>query len=395
MTSTPRIRTGFSSRFPNGSSDLFFGDGPAPVGSRPGINFFGAHDMAGNVREWCWNESPNGRCLRGGAWNDEPYMYARVSQADPFDRSPKNGFRCVSYPDEISALALRPFGDAPRNFYEETPVSDEAFEVFRNLFSYDKKELAPDVETIEESIDWVRQRVTFDAAYGSERIVAYVFLPKHGTPPYQTVLYFPGSPAFTNPQSDLQLDWIDFFLKSGRAVVYPVYKGTYERSDGVDLPTIRPHGTHRYLEYLTMWVKDARRTIDYLESRDDIDAEHIAYYGLSWGGIMGGIIPAVETRLTTAMILAGGIYEAGLPEANPINYVPRIKMPYLLMVGRYDTIFDHEATVKPLFEMIGTPDEHKALKVYETDHIPPKSEYIKETLAWLDRYLGPVDQDKP
>jgi len=30
--------------------------------------------------------------------------------------------------------------------------------------------------------------------------------------------------------------------------------------------------------------------------------------------------------------------------------------------------------------------------VYETDHIPPRNEFIKETLAWLDRYLGPVEK---
>ena len=105
---------------------------------------------------------------------------------------------------------------------------------------------------------------------------------------------------------------------------------------------------------------------------------------------MGSIIPAIETRLKTAVILAGGLSKSGLPEASSINYVPRITMPYLIMVGRYDTYIDHEASVKPLFELIGTPKEHKALKVYDTDHIPPKSEYVSETLAWLDRYLGPV-----
>jgi formylglycine-generating enzyme required for sulfatase activity len=84
-----------------------FGEGPEPVGSRAGINFHGVYDMAGNVREWCWNESQNGRCLRGGAWNDAPYMYARISQADPFDRSPKNGFRCVQYPDKNHLDAQR------------------------------------------------------------------------------------------------------------------------------------------------------------------------------------------------------------------------------------------------------------------------------------------------
>jgi len=53
-------------------------------------------------------------------------------------------------------------------------------------------------------------------------------------------------------------------------------------------------------------------------------------------------------------------------------------------------VFPYETSVKPMFDLLGTPDEHKVMKVYETDHIPPRNEYIKEILAWLDRYLGPV-----
>jgi serine/threonine protein kinase len=30
------------------------------------------------------------------------------------------------------------------------------------------------------------------------------------------------------------------------------------------------------------------------------------------------------------------------------------------------------------------------LKLYDTDHFIPKTELIKETLDWLDKYLGPV-----
>jgi hypothetical protein len=30
------------------------------------------------------------------------------------------------------------------------------------------------------------------------------------------------------------------------------------------------------------------------------------------------------------------------------------------------------------------------LVLYETDHFVPKSEIIKETLNWLDKYFGPV-----
>ena len=35
----------------------FGSDGPAPVGESAGITLRGVNDMAGNVKEWCWNES--------------------------------------------------------------------------------------------------------------------------------------------------------------------------------------------------------------------------------------------------------------------------------------------------------------------------------------------------
>ena len=66
--------------------------------------------MAGNVREWCWNETKIGRTIRGGAWDDASYMYSNLSQLPPFDRSPKNGFRCVKYleREKVPELAFQP-----------------------------------------------------------------------------------------------------------------------------------------------------------------------------------------------------------------------------------------------------------------------------------------------
>jgi len=380
----------------------FQGKGPVQVGSLPGITSYGAYDMAGNVREWCWNESQKGRLIRGGAWNDTTYMFDNLSQGPPFDRSSKNGFRCAFYPDPEkipeSAFKLAKFGET-RDFYKEQPVSDSIFQVYKEQFSYDKNDLNARLESREKSSeDWIQERITFDAAYGGERIIAHLFLPKNTAPPYQTVIYFPGSgAAFPKSSEDLENYFgfpvfLSFIVKNGRAALFPVYKGTFERRDDAFIPFHfgARHNSHLYTEYLIQLVKDFKICIDYLETRQDIDSNKLAYYGLSWGGELGAIIPAVEERLKAIVLLAGGFYGLGRPEADQINYVTRVKTPTLMLNGRYDTIFPYEISIKPMFDLLGTPDEHKELKLYETDHIPPRNEFIKETLAWLDRYLGPV-----
>ena len=52
----------------------FAGQGPVAVGSTGALGPFGAYDMAGNVREWCFNASGSHRWILGGAWNDHDYM---------------------------------------------------------------------------------------------------------------------------------------------------------------------------------------------------------------------------------------------------------------------------------------------------------------------------------
>ena len=108
---------------------------------------------------------------------------------------------------------------------------------------------------------------------------------------------------------------------------------------------------------------------------------------------MGGIIPAVEDRLGLCILNVGGFdpYSEFLPEVDAINYVPRIKIPVLMLNGRYDNNFPLETSVKPFFNLLGTSNEDKSLIVYETDHYVPKSEMIKEILNWLDKYFGTVN----
>jgi hypothetical protein len=59
-----------------------------------------------------------------------------------------------------------------------------------------------------------------------------------------------------------------------------------------------------------------------------------------------------------------------------------------MLNGRYDMTFQYETQVKPMFDLLGTPEEHKRSILYETDHFTPRTDATKQTLAWLDRYLG-------
>jgi cephalosporin-C deacetylase-like acetyl esterase len=140
-----------------------------------------------------------------------------------------------------------------------------------------------------------------------------------------------------------------------------------------------------------MWAKDLSRSIDYLETRDDIDTSKLAYFGASWGGAMGAIMPAVEKRIKASVLLVAGLqFQRSLPEAEAVNFLPRIKTPVLMLNGKYDFFFPYETSQLPFYTLLGTRKEDKEIFVYEGGHAVPATQAVKETLAWLDRYLGPV-----
>ncbi len=378
----------------------FGGSGPVKVGSLPNFTAYGAYDMPGNVREWCWNETPVGRVIRGGAWEDNTYEFGNQRQAPAMDRSPRNGFRLARYPraDEVREAALAPVRPAATpDIRAQRPVSDQIFKVYKEqLFAYDKTDLNATVESREKSPNgWILEKISFDAAYGGERVTAYLFLPSTSQPPFQTVIYFPGSAALRTPSSeDFETYYeypmfLSFLVKGGRAVLFPVYKGTFERRSADPGAAAPSAGTRAHVARGAQQIKDFRRCIDYLETRPEIDSRKLAYYGMSWGGGNGAIIPAVEDRLAVSVLLAGGMGSAEIrPEISSINYVTRVRIPTLMLNGKYDSYIDSE--IRPMFDLLGTPPEHKRKIEYDTDHIPPRSEYIKETTAWLDKYLGPV-----
>jgi predicted Ser/Thr protein kinase/dienelactone hydrolase len=366
----------------------FAGKGPAAPGTFQGASFFGSYDMAGNVKEWCWNASGDKRYILGGDWTDPSYMFIESDGRSPFERGATFGFRCARYTRPIPEKLRAPVTRSIRDYSVEEPVSDDQFRAYKSLYSYDRAPLEEKIEATDDSDPfWRVETITFDAAYGHERVIAYLYLPKEGNPPYQTVVHFPAAYAlFMDKIDSVGLHWIRHFVQSGRALLHPIYKGTYERRSKTPLS-----GPLAWRDQQFQWCKDLGRSIDYLETRRDIDRSKLAYQGISMGAIAALPCVAVEDRLQAAILQGGGLPPSkGAPEGDPINFAPRIRIPVLMINGKNDFDIPVERLQLPLFRLLGSAPADKRHFTVEGGHTPPRNLMVKEGLDWLDRYLGPV-----
>ena len=370
----------------------FDGKGPARVGAHQGLGPAGTYDMAGNVKEWCWNASGEKRYTLGGGWDEPVYMYQQKNAQPAFERRENLGFRCAKYETPPAAELVAPILRVWRDYARAKPVDDATFGVFRSIYAYDRTPLDPVVEQLPSaSPKWTKERVTTNAAYGGEKLVAYLLLPTNAAPPFQTVVYFPGSGAEVLPRLlEPELNFSDFVIRSGRAVLYPIYKNTYERR----LKDAPPRLSRAYRDLQIQQVQDVLRSVDYLETRSDIDRDKLAYYGFSWGAYMGLRVTALDDRFKASILMAGGLDSytpTGMPEVDELNFAPRVRTPTLMLNGRDDFRFPLELSQQPMFRFLGTRAEDKRLVLFDGGHIPGHLAPVKPVLEWLDRYLGPVN----
>ena len=382
-----------------------FGGELAAVGQYLGIGVHGLYDAAGNVREWCYNAIGNrddAYCISGGAWGEHTYMAMSRLLRSAWDRDQANGVRCMRYldRDQVPDKAFADMECKSRHLSDFQPVSDEIFQSYVDtLYDYDDTPLEAVVESELHDIPYCRsEKISFNAAYPGERVTAYLNLPIGVSPPYQTVVWFPGGGARSQPwrYQRLRKDHLACILQSGRAVVVPVYKGTFERR--LEKERYDPAGIQSRNLYVQR-SQDLRRTIDYLQTRSDIDAQRLAYAGLSWGALIGPVMMAVEERLCGGILLSRGLCPCDRhPSSDPANFAPRVTVPVLMINGREDAEFPYETDQKPFFYLLGTSLPHKKHVVYPGGHAIAweyREQYHQEIRDWLDHTLGPVPFSAP
>jgi formylglycine-generating enzyme required for sulfatase activity/dienelactone hydrolase len=376
----------------------------APVASYPGVGLYGTYDLFGNAREWLWNPGLGGGWLIGGSWEDPSYQFAYTSAETRMSRSRLNGFRTLLVSGEAREMAalwaevdLRLNRANVSNF---KPVPDAVYADYERQLAYQPGVLnASAEEVLADTEDWTKVRVTIDTGYNGERMALILFKPKRFKGPYQPVIFVSGGQIVMFPGRSEIIEpgfagyALDYVVKSGRMLVQPVLKGTFDRFQA----PYDPRDTVRDLQEWIARRQDLGRTLDYLATRQDVLADRTGYIGMSFGASAALPLLAVEHRFKAAVLVSGGMppplgpLTPRIPLMDVASHAARIRIPVLMINGRYDNTFPVKTAAEPLLRLLGTPSADKASEILEYGHGgPPRAETLRFTLGWFDKYLGEV-----
>jgi dienelactone hydrolase len=270
------------------------------------------------------------------------------------------------------------------------------------LFEYDRD--AP--LDIQEERRWQEAgAVWIDFTYASPmggRVPARLVIPQ-GKGPFPGMILQHGGPGTLEDMDGFARE----FSRSGAVTI--MITSPYRRPGGwVITPYMGntwPIFNHRDLEIKIQLIMDLRRAVDILEERPEVDSDRLAYFGVSWGGSMGGLLAGVEDRLKAYVLVVGdgGLVEhtadpgpdginihfserwaAQMWPTEPLHFVGRAAPAALLFQnGLYDTfVLPHDA-----LRFYAAASEPKMMLWYEADHNLPWS-FVQDAAEWLQPYLG-------
>jgi pimeloyl-ACP methyl ester carboxylesterase len=360
---------------------------------------WGTLDTAGNLREWVWNWAGDRALALGGAWSDYAATYQAAFTADPMDRSPQQGMRLMQLLDQASMrdellapIELTYDADAaPRH-----PVDDAGYAAMRFRFSAPtRRPESVKTEELDRTDLWIAEELELGFA-PQEGFSLVLVRPLHHNRPLQPIIFAPPGDAFALPRPNraalTQLRNASYVVQSGRALVIPIWAGSFERFE--PRPVTPAQWQARMQQRPLEWYRDLVTTLDYLESRDDMDSTRVGMLAISYGSqYLAPILLALESRLKSAVVVSGGVTLTIQldPVFDAVNWLPRVTQPVLLINGRFDHMFPYEQSQKRYLDLLGSPQGAKAQKVYDVGHFAfPGHVLPRDASDWFDRTLGPV-----
>jgi len=355
-----------------------------------GEGAYGTFDMAGNAKEWVWNIFGGRGLTLGGAFDEPTYLASQTAPEARMNRSLKNGFRTARL---INPRDLNPFGDpietqAPKDLSFYKPMSDEVFNVYSRSFQVSSTNPKFEKVYIDDSHPvWIKERIKLEVGYNNESMDVLIFKPKNSFGLSAPIIVHPGANYYTTPPEIDDINpgefSLDFLIKSGKTLIWPAWKGSLNRMPenvASNEDTLR-----RFRNQFVAWVNDTDKTLDYLETRNDIDTDNIFYLGMSYGALFNTHTLLFENRYKGAILYVGGSFPTYPPLADGINHLPRIKTPFLMLNGEQDYLVPKSAA-NFFYQFTGTPTEDKKIIFYDSGHWPlPRNQMIKETLSFIDK----------
>ena len=171
------------------------------------------------------------------------------------------------------------------------------------------------------------------------------------------MVYLPGGGAFSGDPIDVQAEWLlGANIRAGRALFSVVMDGMVGREwpAGTGLPE---SNSVAFRDLMVLHSTELSLGLDYLETRDDIDMDRLAYVGLSWGAGTRSLFAAIDERWDAVVFVGGGIDERVHPTL-------------------------------PFWEFLREPKE--LVLVDNEGHVPSLEVRIPAINDFLDRRFGPV-----
>ncbi len=285
------------------------------------------------------------------------------------------------------------------------PVGKEAYHLLTRLFKYDR-EIPLDVRVVEttEEPDYIREKIVFRGVRDS-RVPGYLAIPKTGKPPFPVVLQLHGL-------GGSKATWWDDagfsrggqvtkgLLGAGYAVLAldAQYHGERLVNNDYEPPGIMVFERgwlHRYRDLLVQSVVEYRRALDYLATREEIDADRVGMIGYSMGGHMTFILTGIDPRIDvsvacvtpsmTERMISRRMNEKASFVIAPHEFAHAVDSRlFLMLMGRSDPAYS-VSEAEQLHDLID--GSSKKLIWYESGHRLPDG-YIADAVDWFQTHLS-------